>query len=244
MFNLVQKPKPGQCPARRCKGASVGDDPNPHGLCTRHRDIWLDAGQPDLGASPSAPSTVAGGTADLRTEVVQPIEVEAFALRDKLPSLQVASQEQLDAVGAIKRHIQTRLRETEDQRKRATSHLVKAKREIDSWFKPATEAYHAAKAACDRAMREYLAARDAERKVALQSGDHDTAMAIDPPELPQGTHARHRWLWRVTDPAAVPREFLAVDAARVTAVVNSQREKTAIPGIEVYEDVTLVTRGE
>lgn len=241
MFNLVQKPKPGQCPARRCKGASAGDDPNPHGLCTRHRDIWLDAGQPDLGASAAAP--VAGGATDLRAEVVQPIEVEAFALRDKLPGLQVASQEQLDAVGALKRHIQTRLRETEDQRKRATSHLVKAKREIDSWFKPATEAYTVAKAACDRAMSEYLASREAERTAALQSGDHDTAMSIAPPALPAGTHARRKWLWRVTDPAAVPREFLAVDAARVTAVVNDQREKTAIPGIEVYEDTTLVTRG-
>lgn len=240
MFNLAQKPKPGQCPARRCKGASVGDDPNPHGLCTRHRDIWLDAGQPDLGATSIATGATDG---DLRVEVVQPIEVEAFTLRDQLPGLEITTQEQLDAVGVLKRHIQTRLRETEDQRLRATSHLVKAKREIDSWFKPAVEVYGAAKAACDQAMGAYFAAQGAARTAALQAGDHATAMAIAPPTLPAGTHARPRWLWRVTDPAAVPREFLAVDAARVTAVVNDQREKTSIPGIEVYEDTTLVTRG-
>lgn len=245
MFNLVQKPKEGQCPARRCKGAPHDTPENPHGLCARHLGEWHDAGEPDLRSSlAQAAGVPESPEGDVRATVVQPIEVEAIALRDQLPEgFAITTPAQLQAVGAIVVHVQRRLAETEAQRKRATSHLVKAQREINSWFKPAKDAFESAKARCHQAMRAYEQAQVQARAAALESGDHQTAMAIAPVEMPAGTHMRKRWVFRVTDPAAVPREFLAVDAARVQAVVNEQRERTSIPGIEVFEDATPVTRG-
>jgi hypothetical protein len=207
--------------------------------------MWQDAGSPrDLGASAPIERTAAP---DIRAEIVQPIEVEALALRDRMQAMPfaIANQAQLDATCALASALQTKIKTAETQRKRATQPLVAAKREIDSWFKPAIEAYQAAKAICTRAMSDYMIAQNAQRAAALQAGDHTTAMAIAPAQLPAGSHTRRNgWSFRVTTPAAVPREFLAVDAARVQAVVNEQREKTAIPGIEAFElEPTIVVRG-
>jgi len=78
----------------------------------------------------------------------------------------------------------------------------------------------------------------------------EEAIAVEPPPKPiipptvkaQGTHLRKELKWRVVDLAAVPREFLALDRAKVEAVFRAQREKMAIPGIETYEETTVVTR--
>ena len=76
----------------------------------------------------------------------------------------------------------------------------------------------------------------------------EEAVAIEPPKpaIPepvkvQGTFLRKETKWRVVDLNAVPREFLALDRARVEQVFRIQREKMAIPGIQVYFDETVVS---
>lgn len=66
--------------------------------------------------------------------------------------------------------------------------------------------------------------------------------AIPEPVKAEGTHLRKEFKWRVVDLAAVPREFLALDRAKIEAVFRIQREKTTIPGIEIYEETTVVSR--
>jgi len=77
----------------------------------------------------------------------------------------------------------------------------------------------------------------------------EEAVAIEPPKpvIPepvkaQGTFLRKETKWRVVDLAAVPREFLTLDRARIEAIFRVQREKMAIPGIETYEESTVVSR--
>lgn len=77
----------------------------------------------------------------------------------------------------------------------------------------------------------------------------EEAIAIEPPKpaIPepvkaQGTFLRKEAKWRVIDLAVVPREFLTLDRAKVEQVFRIQREKMAIPGIEVYFDETVVSR--
>jgi hypothetical protein len=52
----------------------------------------------------------------------------------------------------------------------------------------------------------------------------------------QGTSIRTVVKWRVVDEKAIPREFLCVDATKVTGVVRTSKMDTKIPGIEVYEE--------
>jgi hypothetical protein len=71
----------------------------------------------------------------------------------------------------------------------------------------------------------------------------EPAKTIVPPAAKaEGTSLRKQLKWRVVDLSSVPREFLALDRAKVEMVFRIQREKMAIPGIEVFEDMTVVTR--
>ena len=65
---------------------------------------------------------------------------------------------------------------------------------------------------------------------------------IPEPVKAQGTFLRKETKWRVVDLNAVPRDFLMLDRAKIEQVFRIQREKMAIPGIEVYFDETVVSR--
>jgi len=59
-----------------------------------------------------------------------------------------------------------------------------------------------------------------------------------------GTALRHNWKFRVADPAAVPREYLMVDEVKIGRVVRAAGGQISIPGIDIYDDPTVVrTRG-
>jgi hypothetical protein len=49
------------------------------------------------------------------------------------------------------------------------------------------------------------------------------------------------WQWEVTDIEKVPRQYLAVDAAKITHAVKSQGART-IPGLRIYETKTTSVR--
>lgn len=96
-------------------------------------------------------------------------------------------------------------------------------------------------------MDAYVEDNEAQRQALLEAGDHEAAMALPAAELAAGTHRRSNgWGFRVVNIDLVPPEFTerVVNAAKVQGVVDAQREKTSIPGIEVFENKpTLVTRG-
>lgn len=64
------------------------------------------------------------------------------------------------------------------------------------------------------------------------------------PEAPKvaGITLRDNWKWRVVDENAVPREFLQINESMIGAVVRSQKERTKIAGIEVYNEPISVNR--
>ena len=238
-MKLKRKIKPGTCAANRCTETE--------GLTEVRPGVWLCAKHAAQPIEESAPAPAATSTAlvpvEVKAEVVAPLEVEAIGLRDKLAAVTIVNDAQLAACGELAAHLQKRKSETEKSRKSVTGHLVKAKREIDGWFKPAVAAFDAALATVHKAMSDYQMRCAEERRQALAAGDHSTAMAVSQAALPAGTHERRRILWRVTNPAAVPREYWCLDATRIGAVVAQQGLQTSIPGIEAYEDTTLVTRG-
>jgi len=117
------------------------------------------------------------------------------------------------------------------------------------------EAEEKAKREAVEAERKRLAAMqaaiDAENAGKAEEAEKhfEEAVAIEAPKpiIPdpvkaQGTFLRKETKWRVVDLNAVPREFLALDRARVEQVFRVQREKMSIPGIEVYFDETVVSK--
>jgi hypothetical protein len=58
--------------------------------------------------------------------------------------------------------------------------------------------------------------------------------------------ARRRWLWRTTDLALVPREYLMIDKDKVNEAMKARgeggRPTATIPGIEFYEELTAGVR--
>ena len=61
----------------------------------------------------------------------------------------------------------------------------------------------------------------------------------------EGFHVRKYWKWRVKDLSLIPRHYLMIDSATITAAVNALKEKTDIPGIEAYlEESISQSRGK
>jgi len=118
-------------------------------------------------------------------------------------------------------------REAEEKARREAAEAEKKRLEA---MQAAIEAENAGKAAEAEKIFEEALAVEAVKTIA------------QPAVKAEGTHLRKEAKWRVVDLAAVPREYLALDRAKVEAVFRIQREKLAIPGIEVYEETTVVSR--
>jgi hypothetical protein len=64
------------------------------------------------------------------------------------------------------------------------------------------------------------------------------------PKTPALNNVQVKWIfkWDIEDINVVPRQFLTVDRAKVTAYVNMHREKTNIPGIRVFKESSVAAR--
>jgi hypothetical protein len=60
----------------------------------------------------------------------------------------------------------------------------------------------------------------------------------EPPKV-TGVATREVWKFEVTDPAAVPREYLMVDEKKLGAVVRAMKGDTNIPGVRVWSEKSL-----
>ena len=72
---------------------------------------------------------------------------------------------------------------------------------------------------------------------------HEESLKVE--EAPQMTGITKKTLirWRVSDLDLVPRDLLTVDKPRVDEIVKRMKLNTAIPGITVYEDVSIAVKG-
>ena len=61
-------------------------------------------------------------------------------------------------------------------------------------------------------------------------------------EKPKGVSYRDNWKFRIADEQALPRPYLMPDERKIANVVKAMRDKTEIPGIEVYNEPIQVTR--
>jgi len=71
---------------------------------------------------------------------------------------------------------------------------------------------------------------------------HEKSMKIE--EAPQMVGVTKKTLirWRVTDIDLVPRDLLMIDKAKVDEIVKRMKMNASIPGIEVFEDVSIALK--
>ena len=67
---------------------------------------------------------------------------------------------------------------------------------------------------------------------------------ILPPVAPKvaGISMRTTWKFRVVDEAAIPREYLKIDEAKIGGVVRAMKGGTKIAGVEVFEEKVVSAR--
>lgn len=105
-----------------------------------------------------------------------------------------------------------------------------------------------------RKERERLAAQAAK---AAAKGKHEQAERYEqraagvvapviPSDAPRmkGVSAREVWTFEVTDPNAVPREFLSVDDAKIRKVVNALKGDARIAGVRIWSEKSIAARSQ
>lgn len=124
--------------------------------------------------------------------------------------------------------------------------MVTYQRELER--KEAEERRAAEEAArAERERLEVAAARAADR------GEFDRAASIETRaatvetvpvirrEAPKvtGVSFREAWKFEITDPLAIPREYLSIDESKIRRVVQAMKGDTSIPGVRAYPEKIL-----
>lgn len=102
--------------------------------------------------------------------------------------------------------------------------------------------------AAERAKIEAKMRAEAEKAAAKQAELDARAASVTAPvihrEAPkvEGLSTRTVYKFRITDPAAIPREYLAIDEGKIRKVVQALKADARIPGVEVYAEESMAAR--
>jgi hypothetical protein len=58
-----------------------------------------------------------------------------------------------------------------------------------------------------------------------------------------GQSVRATYKFEIENPALLPREYLCADEKKIRAYVNAMRAEARIPGVRIYQDTSIVSRG-
>lgn len=146
-------------------------------------------------------------------------EQQRIRAENEAKARQKAEEERREAERTAKEQRAAREKELEAQRKAGEIN----KREQDRLAKQARE---------DEEKALQLAARQAEETA------KNVPQITVKPNLPAvaGTRNVRTWRYRVVNAALVPREFWMLDEQKIAAHVRHEKDKTSIPGVEVYSE--------
>jgi hypothetical protein len=149
--------------------------------------------------------------------------------REEQRKAEEAARKERERIEAIAREAERKAREKAEAERKAAEAAAAAGR-----------AAEAAKLMAKAAATEERAAAKAEE--ATQQAAMVVAPVIyrEPPKV-SGISTREVWLFEVTDPAAVPREYLTVDESKIRKVVGALKGDTRIAGVRVYSDKRLAS---
>lgn len=190
-------------------------------------------------------------------------EVAALAKQEMNPNIvnfaeniQVNDQAQYQNVANALLEVKAKIKAIEAKRKEIVGPINKAVKSINDLFRAPREQYEIVEAALKRAMTNFNNRVAEEQRKTLeaaaekaQEGNAEgfnalmqTAQEHTAP-VAAGTHTVTRWVFQVTDPSLVPREYLMVNEAKIRKVVNALKGDTNIPGVSVCSEKSIVARG-
>lgn len=147
--------------------------------------------------------------------------------REEQAKAEAAARRERERLEAAAREAERKAREKAAEERRAAEEAAAAGR-----------AAEAAKLQARAAATESKAAEKAEQ---LEQQAAAVVAPVIQREAPKvaGIKTREVWLFEITDPAAVPREYLMVDESKIRKVVNALKGDTQIGGVRVYADKSL-----
>jgi hypothetical protein len=181
--------------------------------------------------------------------------VQAKQVAAAVPALTLTTPEEYLQAGQGLVELKSRWKVVEEKRTSLVKPLNDVVKSINAMFKPVLDQWDVTMDVVKRAMHDYQVREAEAQRKALeeaarlaqqgQTGQEFTALVAQGSAIPvkaQGVSTRVMWRWRVVDAAAVPREYLCVDAAKVEALVKEHKEGAKIPGIEVYREEIMAVR--
>ena len=172
-----------------------------------------------------------------------------------VPTLTIATADEYQAAAAGLVELKGRWKVVEEKRVSLVKPLNDVVKNINAMFKPVLDSWDTTMTVVKRAMQDYQTREAEAQRKALeeaarlaqqgQTGQEFTALVAQGSAIPakaQGISTRAIWRWRVVDAAAVPREYLCVDATKVDALVKLQQGEAKVPGIEVYREEIMAVR--
>lgn len=200
---------------------------------------------------------------DVRRSITRPIDAAKKAVMDlfREPEAKLAAAETgLKAAMVSYANEQERIRQEEQRRlediaRREREKLAAQAAEAERKAREKAEAERQAAEAAAAAGRHEEAAKLAAKAAAIEERAASKADALQlraatvvapvvQSEAPKvaGTSTREDWRFEITDPSAVPREYLLVDEAKLGRIVRALKADATIPGVRVYSVRVLAAR--
>lgn len=201
---------------------------------------------------------------EVSLESYKPIEQQALVERQQATEIQqnvaqfsIATQEDLDFGAELLKEIKREKNKLEDQRSEATKPLRKVLEVIYGWFRPSIDDLNRAESMLKKKIVDYQRLQLQRQQEALRAagqasmrGDAHTAAAAlrqasaAAIQKPESISFRQKWTYRVVDASLIPREYLmlVVNHDAIQAQVDLHKEKTSIPGIEVFAETSVASR--
>lgn len=161
-----------------------------------------------------------------RNELVKPVEEGEAHLKRLLGDFQLREEERVR-------------REQEEAAALAQEQLEHQRQAIEEQALKAAEALEQAglKDEADAALKR------AQEILANKSVEVTAPVPYQSVYRPAGVASRDVWRWKLVDLSKVPAKYLMVNEKLVNAEVKVQKDKTNIPGIEVYREKTAYSKG-
>lgn len=158
---------------------------------------------------------------------------EAKTLCSMLESVDIQYPEQADEYGGLLRAVHKEIQDLDKLRKEIGQPAREAQKDINTFFRPALDAYGEAKGLLKGKLGDYAQSVQKANQAALEqasTGD-GTALARVVPEAPAaGTSTRKELRIIVHDFTAIPREYLCVDYSALK--ILAKNGGTAPEGVE------------
>lgn len=179
--------------------------------------------------------------------LARPAAEEAGQIRSIAEALSITTPAEAEFAAGALREVAQRRDQLDAQRKRWVEPLKRVSKEIDEAFRPAIRSLEAAETAIKTALGRYALAAEARRAEALReaaalarAGDHAEASAAieaasaDVVDL-AGVSVREEWTGEVVDAAALPREYMRPDTAKLEATTKALGADPGIPGWRAFQ---------